>query len=243
MHSRVPSFKKLRFGNLEILGNEELSLPTRHLDTVAWYLALSHQTVESIRAKGLWNSDPVDYGADWQAISLLIRQRDGFSCVNCGSKEDKQHFHVHHIRPVRAFRNLAEANMPENLVCLCPRCHYLAEQRVRMQSGIAGVAYLLGNLAPFFVMCDPENLGRHSEIDSPLANGKPVVLLFDMVPGGIGLAKKIYQIQERILTAAIEQIQNCRCEDGCPACVGPVSENGVGAKRQSLAILECVVSR
>jgi DEAD/DEAH box helicase domain-containing protein len=59
-----------------------------------------------------------------------------------------------------------------------------------------------------------------------------------MIPGGIGLAKKIYKIQDKILSAAFEQVNSCSCESGCPACVGPVSENGVGAKEHAKAILE-----
>ena len=103
---------------------------------------------------------------------------------------------------------------------------------------MAGLAFLLWNLAPFFVMCDPSNLGMHSEIDSDLAEGNPIIALFDMIPGGIGLSKKIYQIQDKVLKAALEQVTECKCESGCPSCVGPVSENGEGAKAHAKAILE-----
>ena len=238
VHTTVTGFKKIRFGSLEILGMQELDLPTRSLKTVAWWIALSPQTVDCIRDKGLWNSDPNDYGKDWTVIRQNIRQRDQFRCVSCGIQEDGRAFDVHHIIPLRKFNDLEAANAADNLVTLCPRCHHLAEQRVRIQSGMAGLAYLLWNLAPFFVMCDPSNLGMHSEIDSELAEGNPIIALFDMIPGGIGLAKKIYQIQDKILSAAFEQVNSCSCESGCPACVGPVSENGVGAKEHAKAILE-----
>lgn len=238
VHTTVTGFKKIRFGNLELLGVQELDLPTRTLDTVAWWLALSPSAVENIRRKGLWNSDPNDYGKDWPRLRQKIRERDGFACSSCQKKENGNAFDVHHVIPFKKFASVEEANSPENLVTLCPRCHHLAEQQVRIQSGIAGLAFLLWNLAPFFVMCDPSNLGRHSEIDSDLAEGNPIIALFDMVPGGIGLAKKIYQIQDKILRAAYEQVSTCNCESGCPACVGPASENGEGAKVHAKAILE-----
>lgn len=241
VHTTVMGFKKIRFGSLDILGTESLDLPTRILPTVAWWIALSHETVNKIRSKGLWNSDPNDYGKDWPQIRVRIRSRDNFSCASCTMQEDGRAFDVHHIVPFRKFSTAEEANAEANLTTLCPRCHHLAEQRVHMQSGLAGLAYLLRNLAPFFVMCDPSNLGMHSEVDSPLAEGQPMLALFDMIPGGIGLSKKIYQIQSKILGAAYEQVSECTCETGCPACVGPVSEQGEGAKEHAKAILEEVL--
>ncbi len=238
VHTTVSGFKKIRFGSLEVLGMQELDLPTRSLDTIAWWLALSPHSVENIRKKGLWNSDPNDYGKDWPKIRQMIRARDNYRCASCSAVESDRAFDVHHIIPFRKFMNPEAANNPENLITLCPRCHHLAEQRVRIQSGISGLAYLLWNLTPFFVMCDPSNLGMHSEIDSGLAEGMPIIALFDMIPGGIGLAKKIYRIQDKILAAAYEQLSSCKCESGCPSCVGPISDNGEGAKEHAKAILE-----
>ena len=57
----------------------------------------------------------------------------------------------------------AEANRLENLTTLCPSCHHKVEQNVRMRSGLAGLAYVLGNLAPLFLMCDTGDLGTHVE--------------------------------------------------------------------------------
>lgn len=234
----VTGFKKIRFSNLEVLAYERLELPTRKLETVAWWLALNPKTVENIRQRGLWNSDPIFYGADWPEICSKVKRRDGNRCTSCGAGAQQNPLHVHHIVPFRKFPNPAEANALENLTTLCPRCHHLAEERVRIQSGIHGLAFLLWNLAPFFVMCDLTNLGMHSELDSPLAQGNPIIALYDMIPGGIGLAKKIYDLQDIIFKSAYEQLKNCPCEDGCPSCVGPVSENGEGAKAHAAAILE-----
>ncbi|MDD3535729.1 MAG: DEAD/DEAH box helicase [Candidatus Cloacimonetes bacterium] len=234
----VTGFKKIRFSNLEIISYEKLTLPTRKLETVAWWLALNPKTVQNIRERGLWNSDPISYGADWQETCNKVKRRDGNRCTSCGAGAQQNPLHVHHIVPFRKFIKAEDANALENLTTLCPRCHHLAEERVRIQSGIHGLAFLLWNLAPFFVMCDLTNLGMHSELDSPLAQGNPIIALYDMIPGGIGLAKKIYDLQDIILKSAYEQLQNCPCEDGCPSCVGPVSENGEGAKAHAAAILE-----
>ncbi|GAG46576.1 unnamed protein product, partial [marine sediment metagenome] len=32
----------------------------------------------------------------------------------------------------------------------------------------------------------------------------------------------------------------CECAEGCPSCVGPAGEGGLGGKRETLAILEAL---
>jgi DEAD/DEAH box helicase domain-containing protein len=238
VQSRVTGFKKIRFGTMEVLGVEELDLPTQELDTMAWWISLSPALVEKIRQHGLWNSDPNDYGKGWKRLSQEIRARDGYRCANCHAHEEERAWDVHHKIPLRRFKSLDEANDPQNLITLCPRCHHLAEQQVRMQSGLSGLGYLLHQLAPFFVMCDPSNLGLSYEPESGLTGGDPMIALYDMIPGGIGLCKKLYEIQDQLFAAALEQISDCPCDSGCPACVGPVAERGEGAKAHARAILE-----
>jgi DEAD/DEAH box helicase domain-containing protein len=238
VQSRVTGFKKIRFGTMEVLGVEELDLPTQELDTMAWWISLSSALVEKIRQHGLWNSDPNDYGKGWKRLSQEIRARDGYRCANCHAHEEERAWDVHHKIPLRRFKSLDEANDPQNLITLCPRCHHLAEQQVRMQSGLSGLGYLLHQLAPFFVMCDPSNLGLSYEPESGLTGGDPMIALYDMIPGGIGLCKKLYEIQDQLFAAALEQISDCPCDSGCPACVGPVAERGEGAKAHARAILE-----
>jgi DEAD/DEAH box helicase domain-containing protein len=231
----VVGFKKLRFYTQEVLDQEELDLPPSIMQTEAWWLSLSEDTVNRIRAKGLWNNDANNYGKGWSQLCATILDRDGHKCRNCGVSGDLE---VHHIVPFRRFEDAFEANNPDNLVSLCPRCHRLAEQRVHMQSGLAAVAYLIGNLAPFFVMCDNKNLGVFSEDKSPLAMGNPVVCLYDNIPGGIGLSRRLHELHDRLLYAALDRVKGCACENGCPACVGPVAENGLGAKEEAIAILQ-----
>lgn len=237
VQTQITGFKKIKFGSMEVLGVQELDLPRQELDTMAWWLSFSRRMIEKVREQGLWNSDVNDYGKDWKRISDEIRRRDNYRCVNCQAPEDGRAWDVHHRIPFRKFGSSQEANRPENLITLCPRCHHLAEQQVRIQSGLSGLAYLLSNLAGFFVMCDPKDLGLYFEPESRLANGDPVIALYDMVPGGIGLCKKLYEIQDQLFKAALEQIDHCACEAGCPSCVGPVAEQGEGAKSHARAIL------
>lgn len=70
------------------------------------------------------------YGPNWHSQRILALKRDGYSCQNCGAKRTKKgkHPHVHHIRPFRQFSGDYElANHLNNLICLCRKCHPLAE--------------------------------------------------------------------------------------------------------------------
>ena len=235
--TQITGYKKLRWFTQEVIGYGELDLPPSQLDTQAWWIALSPDVVKRIKDLGLWRNVTNDYGPGWNTLKTAIRSRDRQRCRHCGIEETDKAFDVHHIIPFRKFDKAVQANHPDNLVTLCPRCHRLAEQQVHIQSGLAAVSYLLVNLAPFFLMCDRSDLGVHSEDGSPLGEGNPVVIIYDNIPGGIGLSKKLYEIDEHLLRAALEQVTNCSCTDGCPACTGPVAENGLGAKQHAQAIL------
>lgn len=234
----ITGFKKLLFHNQQVLGYEELDLPSTELETLAWWIGIAPQVVGKLRALGLWNSTPNDYGKDWPSISVAIRQRDGFLCQHCGVAENDGAHHVHHIIPLRKFASQEEGNRPENLVTLCSRCHRLAEQNVQIQSGITALGYLLANLAPFFVMCDRKDLDFFAEDRSPLAGNDPAVLIYDNIAGGIGLSRKLFDLHHKIIAAALDLVSKCPCEMGCPSCVGPVAENGEGAKTLVTAMLK-----
>lgn len=126
----------------------------------------------------------------------------------------------------------------ENLTTLCPTCHKKVEQNVRIRSGLAGLGFVLGNLAPLFLMCDPRDLGIHTDPVWKPANNMPSVVLYDHVPAGIGFSQKLFEIHDELIQRAFELVNACECEDGCPSCVGPGGENGIGGKVEALEILK-----
>ena len=105
-----------------------------------------------------------------------------------------------------------------------------------MRSGLAGLAYVLGKLAPLFLMCDERDLGVTSDPQSSLAEGQPAAIIYDNIPAGIGLSEQLYDLYEELVNRAFEIVSTCDCSDGCPSCVGPAGENGAGGKRETLAI-------
>lgn len=238
--TQVVGFKKLRWFTNENLGQEVLDLPPSELQTTGYWLTLSEELVNQLRASGAWTNDPNDYGPNWQTIREAVRKRDQFQCQVCGAKESNRQHDVHHKIPFRAFTSKDEANRLENLTTLCQTCHHKVEQNVRMRSGLAGLGFVLGNLAPLFLMCDTRDLGVHTD-PAGMVNGQPSIVLYDLIPAGIGFSQKLFEIHDELISHAYELVRQCECEDGCPSCVGPGGENGVGGKNETLEILKLLL--
>jgi DEAD/DEAH box helicase domain-containing protein len=245
--TQVAGFRKIRWFTYENLGQEPLDLPPSELQTTGYWLSLSEETLAHLRDAGVWSNDPNDYGPDWQKIRLAVRKRDQFKCQVCGAAETNREHDVHHKTPFRAFIqdgviNREQANRLENLTTLCPSCHHKVEQNVRIRSGLGGLGFVLGNLAPLFLMCDPRDLGTFTDPAWSAVDGKPSVVLYDLVPAGIGFSQKLFEIHDELMQRAFELVSQCECEDGCPSCVGPGGENGYGGKAETLAILKELLS-
>ncbi len=241
--SQVIGYRRIRWFTHEILGEYPLEMPPSQLRTTAYWLCLDQAVVDRLRQEKLWKNDPNEYGPDWPRLRNLVRQRDHYTCQVCGQVENGQAHHVHHKVPFRSFTSPEQANRLENLITLCPACHQKAETSVRMRSGLAGLGYVLHHIAPLFLMCDGGDLGAHTDPASPLAEGQPAVVLYDPIPAGIGLSETLFRQHEELMAHAYDLIAHCPCPDGCPGCVGPSGENGVGGKQETLAILSVLCGR
>ena len=234
---QVAGFRKRSWETGENLGEEPLDLPPKEFETTGYWLTLSDAITEKLRTAGAWTNDANDYGPHWGEIRAAVRARDGYTCAICGMPEGDRQHHVHHKIPFRNFSDRDTANRMENLITLCPSCHRQAEQNVRMRSGLAGLATLLGHLAPLYLMTDNRDLGVFSDPAWSAAEGMPSVVLYDQVPAGIGFSQKLYEMQDTLLKSALQLVTECGCDDGCPSCVGPGGENGSGGKKETMAIL------
>ncbi len=235
--TQVVGYRKIHWETRAVLAEEPLDLPPEMLLTQGFWVTLDESAVKALRAAGLWRNDPNTYGADWPRLRDAIRARDGYRCQVCGAPETDRAHDVHHITPFRLFSSPAEANRPENLVTLCRACHRRAEAAVRVRSGLSGLAYVLHHLAPLLLMCDVADLGVHADPNSPLGGGQPSVVIHETVPGGVGFAPRLFEQHAALLAMARERVRHCDCSDGCPSCTGPGGPEGIGARAETLAIL------
>ena len=236
--TQLVGYRMVRWYTHENLGNGTLEMPPSELLTTGYWLSLAPETVDRLAEQGLWSNAPNQYGPNWADQRDLARQRDEYRCRVCGAPENGRSHHVHHLTPFRAFNSYLEANQLANLITVCPSCHRRVEANVRVRSGLAGLAYTLGHLAPLFLMCDSSDLGVHSDPQSALADGQPAVVIYDHIPAGIGFSQRLFEIHDELALRAYELVASCKCSDGCPSCVGPGGENGSGGKQEALAILQ-----
>lgn len=252
--TEVTGYKMVRRYTHETLGFNPVSLPPQTFETTAYWLTLPDETLDALRAAGIWHRDPLDYGDEhfWRKQRDATRARDGYRCRHCGAPESPHRQHdVHHIRPLRLFleeaaRNrvdpkaaFAQAHQLENLMTLCPTCHRRAETIVRTVNAWGGLAHALHNLAPLFLMCDPRDIGVTFE-SIPGADTRPTITLYDTIPLGLGFADELFDLHHDLLHATLDLVRGCSCQHGCPACVGPPPEDVLnlrGETRQLLAIL------
>ena len=235
--SQVTGYRQVKWFTHEQLGVGELELPANELNTMGYWSSINPETIDLLRQNGLWSNDSNYYGSSWAKQRDRARARDDYRCQVCGTAEQDRAHHVHHKSPFRQFDSPKIANHLSNLVTLCPSCHRRVETAVRLRSGLSGLAYVLNNIAPIYLMCDVRDLGVYSDPQSSLADGNPAIVLYERIPAGIGFSQRLFEIHDSLLTSAYGLVSKCPCNDGCPSCVGPAGENGIGGKQETLALL------
>jgi DEAD/DEAH box helicase domain-containing protein len=245
---QVSGYRQIKRHTHETLGYGEIqpAMPEQVLETDAFWLTLDEELLAPLRAAGQWRSDRNDYGPNWQQQRNAARARDGYRCTVCGAPESAGRQHdVHHKQPFRSFgyvpgQNDAyrQANHVENLTTLCRQCHQRVEQGQRLRTGLGGLAYALGSLAPLYLMCDPGDIGVVAEAKAP-GSGLPTITIYEKAPAGIGFSQRLYELGPALLAAVGDLVRRCSCAAGCPACVGPVGENqqdDIDARQLTLAL-------
>jgi DEAD/DEAH box helicase domain-containing protein len=107
--------------------------------------------------------------------------------------------------------------------------YWIAFDRDVPDAALHGLANVLANVAPLYLMCDPHDIGVHHQVKSPFTK-RPTIYVYDAVPGGVGFAEKLYAMHAELIAAARDLVEQCGCVVGCPSCVGPWTELGTEAK-------------
>ena len=108
------------------------------------------------------------------------------------------------------------------------------------QAGLVGVGNAFRAVGALLLMCDPRDLAV--AITEDIAENRevyePDLFVYDNFPGGVGLSAPLYRMADQLIRGAFDLISACRCEAGCPSCVGPAGEVGGRGKEIALRILE-----
>ncbi len=245
--TKATGYRKIKRYTHETLGFGEIDLPEIFLETTGYWLILNEALAEKLYDLGILLR-PNDYGLNWQRQRQLALERDGYRCRSCGASGDIM-LHVHHIRPFREFgyvkgdnENYRQANAVDNLVTLCPGCHRRAEAGQQTRSALGGLAYVLRNLAPLYLMCDPGDIEVIAEARSPLTQS-PTIVIYEQVAAGVGFSQRLFELHHELMASALELVTDCRCRDGCPACVGPPGDIGPDTKAVTRRFLKILIGQ
>ncbi len=115
--------------------------------------------------------------------------------------------------------------------------------RAEVLDALRGIGSAMHLVAAVGLMCDPRDIGQtlgdRTDEDAPPASASggpgfdPTIFLYDHVPGGVGLAPRLFVERESVLLRTRALIDGCPCERGCPACIGPSgTDEGIGNRKR-----------
>ena len=116
--------------------------------------------------------------------------------------------------------------VPESVVMAQPW------SRPEVIDALRGVGHALHTVASASLMVDPRDLGytlgdrkdAQSAPSKSVGGGPgfdPTLFLYDRMPGGVGLAPRLFDQRHELLMRTLKLLLGCTCETGCPSCVGP----------------------
>jgi DEAD/DEAH box helicase domain-containing protein len=137
--------------------------------------------------------------------------------------------------------SLPEQEMHTTAFWLHLPSEFLAELKLsplEMQNGLVAAGNLMKTIGALLLMCDDRDLAL-SITDHAAQTGvwEPDLFLYDRFPGGIGHSQPLFEMRQKLLRGALELVESCPCQFGCPSCVGPIGEVGEEGKRHSQAVL------
>jgi DEAD/DEAH box helicase domain-containing protein len=101
---------------------------------------------------------------------------------------------------------------------------------------LRGVAHVLRQIVPVWIISDPADIRAVSMVRSPFTD-QPTIYIYDSIPGGVGFSRRIYDMFDNIVEGAVSILEKCPCKDGCPSCIGPTIDTGDGGKDGALRVL------
>jgi DEAD/DEAH box helicase domain-containing protein len=112
----------------------------------------------------------------------------------------------------------------------------------KLGGAMQGAAHLLRQIVPIWILSDPGDIRSVPMVRSPFTE-QPTVYIYESIPGGVGFARRIFDMFDEIVKGALSLAGDCPCKEGCPSCVGPAIETGEGGKDGAVALLKLLAGR
>jgi DEAD/DEAH box helicase domain-containing protein len=94
----------------------------------------------------------------------------------------------------------------------------VARRKLDFAGGLHAVEHACIGLLPLFAMCDRDDIGGLSTPKHPDTD-LPQIFIYDGHAGGVGLARKGFEVIEELWQRTRQLIAECPCDEGCPSCV------------------------
>jgi len=233
---------------VERLDYENHKAFVRKVEPDYWTTALTYRTVGVIEPRA---GDTLGRARIGFGDVKVIEKVTGYKKIKFFTHENAGYGDVH-LPELQMHTTGFWLTVPESVLAS------LGASRATLIDGLRGLGSALETVSTLFLMCDPRDIGQTlgdggqaGTGDEPaVAPGRdphagrtggfdPTVFLFDALPGGVGLAERIYERAFDLCEAAGRLIRSCSCPGGCPACVGPSSDSAP-RKRVALELLSAL---
>jgi DEAD/DEAH box helicase domain-containing protein len=179
----------------------------------------------------------------------VIEKVTGYKKIKYGTHENAGYGEVH-LPPMQMHTTSFWLSLSEPLV------RSFGAPRRSVVEGLRRAGVALETVATLALMCEPSDINRtlgdgyaegsegpaelpgRNRSEGRTGQLEPTLFLFDALPGGVGLAKRIFECAPNFLARAARLIASCDCRGGCPGCIGPDdAEPSPEKKSLSVAIL------
>ncbi len=201
------------------------------------------------RERGTSGASPMPWASGWGEVSV-VEKVVGYKKIKFFTHENAGYGDVR-LPEMQMHTTAFWLTVPEERVRSYPY------GRAAAISGLRGLGGALETVATLALMCDPRDLGAtlgeanpdHEAGDEAAAPARsaprgggvtpgynPTLFLYEHIPGGTGLAERIFEQREVLLARARRLIESCPCPGGCPSCVGPGGETESERTRKAIAL-------
>lgn len=114
---------------------------------------------------------------------------------------------------------------------------------LNLMGGIHAIEHGAIGIFPLFALCDRNDIGGICYTLHPQI-GKTAIFIYDGHPGGVGLARRGFEVISNLLEKTLNHIKGCECEEGCPSCIHSPkcgSGNNPLDKKSAVTILEFLI--
>lgn len=118
--------------------------------------------------------------------------------------------------------------IPQNIV------ESFEKNKLHFMGSIHALEHLLISVFPLLVLCDRNDIGGISCPHHEQTEGASI-FIYDGTPGGSGISAEAFEKAEQLFKRAMEVVNECGCDTGCPSCVHspkcgsgnrPIDKNG-----------------